>query len=45
MVKQIVIHCDNKSAKVALQEDGHLSEYYVERPSDRQLVGNIYKDG
>ena len=29
--------------RVALVENGQLVEFYVERPSEKGLVGNIYK--
>lgn len=32
-----------QSKKVAIVEDGHLEEFYVERQSDKQLVGSIFK--
>ncbi|WP_274362627.1 Rne/Rng family ribonuclease [Paenibacillus thermotolerans] len=42
-MKQIVVHSHSEETTVALLEDGKLSEFYVERPSVRKLVGNIYK--
>ena len=42
-MKQIVIHGHRDETTVALLEDGKLTEFYVERPNVRKLVGNIYK--
>ncbi len=42
-MKQIVVHSHKEETTVALLEDGKLTEFYVERPSVRKLVGNIYK--
>ena len=43
MKKEILVNVDFNATKVAVVEDGHLEEYYVERDSDRQLVGSIFK--
>ncbi len=43
MKKEIVVNMEFQSKKVAVVEDGHLEEYYVERQTDRQLVGSIFK--
>lgn len=42
-MKQIVIHGHRDETTVALLEDGKLTEFFVERPNVRKLVGNIYK--
>jgi ribonuclease G len=42
-LRQIVVHTLKDETTVALLEDGKLSEFYVERPSVKKLVGNIYK--
>jgi len=42
-VKQIVVHGHRDETTVALLEDGKLTEFFVERPNVRKLVGNIYK--
>src|SRR5437867_12888745 len=43
MRKEILVTVEFNEKKVAIVEDGHLEEYYVERQSDRQLVGSIFK--
>ncbi len=43
MKKEILVSVEFQNKKVAIVEDGHLEEYYVERHSDKQLVGSIYK--
>ena len=43
MKKEILVSLEFQNKKVAVVEDGHLEEYYVERLSDKQLVGSIYK--
>lgn len=42
-MKQIVVHGHSNETTVALLEDGKLTEFFVERPDVRKLVGNIYK--
>ena len=42
-LKQIVVHGQRNETTVALLEDGKLTEFFVERPNVRKLVGNIYK--
>lgn len=43
MRKEILVSMEFQSKKVAIVEDGRLEEYYVERPSDKQLVGSIFR--
>ena len=40
---QIVISCEKLERRVALLEDGILEEYTLERNSDRNIVGSIFK--
>lgn len=42
-MKRLLISKDEHETRLALLEDGVLSEYYVERPSRPSLVGNVYK--
>ena len=42
-MKRIVVHCEQDLIKVAVLENNELVEYFTERSSDRQRVGNIYK--
>ncbi|MBI4431893.1 MAG: Rne/Rng family ribonuclease [Candidatus Omnitrophica bacterium] len=43
MKKEILVNNEFNSKKVAVIEDGRLEEFYVERESDKQLVGSIFK--
>lgn len=43
MRKEILVSVEFNEKKVAIVEDNHLEEYYVERTSDKQLVGSIFK--
>ena len=43
MKKEILVNVELQSTKVAVVEDGHLEEYHVERQTDKQLVGSIFK--
>jgi ribonuclease G len=42
-VNRILVQCDPDAIKVALLEDGRLTECYTQAEADRQTVGNIYK--
>jgi ribonuclease G len=42
-VNEIVVDVSFDQTRVALLEDGELSEIYIERYSNRRTVGNIYK--
>ena len=43
MRKEILVNVEFQAKKVAIVEGGHLEEFYVERQSDKQLVGSIFK--
>ncbi len=43
MQKEILINVEPQEKRVAVVEGGSLEEYYIERPSDVSLGGNIYK--
>jgi len=43
MTKELVINTTSQETRVALLEGGHIAELYIERGSDRGIVGNIYK--
>ena len=43
MQKEILINVELQEKRVAVVEGGVLQEYYIERPSEVTLVGNIYK--
>lgn len=41
--KELIINCERLERRVALLEGGKLEEFAIERDSDRQISGNIYK--
>jgi len=43
MFREIVINVEPYETRVAILEDGELTELLVERPQDRRIVGDIYK--
>src|SRR5262245_5550108 len=42
MPKEIVVMSRPQETRVALLEDGHLSEVFIEREAQRNVVGNVY---
>lgn len=42
MSSELVVNVTSRETRVALLEHGTLAELYVERESDRSLVGNVY---
>jgi len=43
MSKEILINIEPQEKRVAVVKDARLEEYYIERPQDKTIVGNIYK--
>ena len=43
MPKEILINVETQERRVAIANDGRLDEFYLERPQDKTIVGNIYK--
>jgi ribonuclease G len=43
MSKEILINVEPQEKRVAVVSDGKLEEFYIERPQDKTIVGNIYK--
>lgn len=43
MPKEILINASSQEKRVAIVSDGKLEEFYIERPQDKTIVGNIYK--
>lgn len=43
MQNEILVNVEMQEKRVAIVKDGLLDEYYIERPSDKTIVGNIYK--
>src|ERR1700736_1809739 len=39
----LVINSAGRETRVALIENGHIAEFYLERKKDKGIVGNIYK--
>ena len=42
MPKEILINVEPQETRVAILNDGRLDEFYIERPQDKTIVGNIY---
>lgn len=42
LIKKLFIHALSREVKIALLEDGKLTEYFVERPPAQRVIGNIY---
>ncbi len=43
MPKEILINIEPQEKRVAVVNEGRLEEFYIERPQDKTIVGNIYK--
>ncbi|MFN0063401.1 MAG: ribonuclease E/G [Myxococcaceae bacterium] len=43
MGSTLLINAAGRETRVALVDNGHISEFYLERKKDRGIVGNIYK--
>jgi len=43
MSKEILINIEPQEKRAAIIKDGRLEEFYMERPQDKTIVGNIYK--
>jgi len=43
MSKEILINIESQEKRVGIVNDGRLEEYYIERPQDKTIVGNIYR--
>ncbi len=43
MPKEILINIESGEKRVAIVNNGVLEEFYIERPQDKTIVGNIYK--
>lgn len=43
MSREILINVEPQEKRVAIICDGQLEEFYIERPHDKTIVGNIYK--
>ncbi|MDP1853580.1 MAG: Rne/Rng family ribonuclease [Candidatus Omnitrophota bacterium] len=43
MSKEILVNIEPQEKRVAVVEDGIMSDFFIERPGQKPLVGNIYK--
>jgi ribonuclease G len=43
MAKEILINASVQETRAAIVNNGVLEEFYIERPQDKTIVGNIYK--
>lgn len=43
MSREILINVETQEKRVAIVCEGKLEEFYIERPQDKTIVGNIYK--
>jgi ribonuclease G len=43
MSKEILVNIEPREKRVAIMNSGRLEEFYMERPEDKTIVGNIYK--
>lgn len=43
MTKEIIINASNEETRIAILEDSHLVELFIERPEYQRMVGDIYK--
>ncbi len=43
MTKEILVSAEDEETRVAIVEEGVLTEYFLERPLQQRVVGNVYK--
>jgi len=43
MISEILINSTSYEIRIALVENGHLAEFHLQRPTEKGLVGNIYR--
>src|SRR5262245_64563357 len=43
MASILVINAAGRETRVALVENGHIAEFYLERKKDKGIVGNVYR--
>lgn len=41
--REIIVNAESLETRVAIMEDGHLEEFFIERPTEERIVGSIYK--
>ncbi|MCR1899913.1 Rne/Rng family ribonuclease [Irregularibacter muris] len=42
-MKRIIVDINHAQSRIALADNEELIEFYIERPKDKRIVGNIYK--
>ena len=42
MTKELVINTTSQETRIALLENNHIAELYIERTREKGIVGNIY---
>ena len=40
---EIIVNAESLETRVAVMNDGHLEEFFIERPTEERIVGSIYK--
>lgn len=43
MKHEIIVNAESLETRVAIMADGHLEEFFIERPTEERIVGSIYK--
>ena len=43
MAREILVNVEHQEKRVVITNDGRIEEFYIERPGDKTIVGNIYK--
>jgi ribonuclease G len=43
MNKEMIVSCNSQETRVAILEDDHVAEVFIERERNRGVVGNLYK--
>ncbi|MGW8194925.1 MAG: Rne/Rng family ribonuclease, partial [Desulforhopalus sp.] len=43
MTTEILINATSYEVRLALVEDGNLSEFHMQRPTEKGLMGNVYR--
>ena len=43
MSKEIIVNCESQEKRIAVVENNTLEDFFIERPQDKTIVGNIYK--
>ena len=41
--REIIVNAESLETRVAVLEEGHLEEYFIERPTEERIVGAVFK--